>query len=237
MQISLALSALLQSHSQPAKKQWWEHYVKHDTVFYGVSMAEVRQVVSEVVAQERLDEASTAEVLTQARDWLTLPVSEEKIAGILLLEQVVLGRSDALLMLPMLEEVFANGAIFDWNVCDWLCVKVLHPLVGVDQEAANQVLSWVHAENVWQARASVVAFVNSASATAGEDRLLDPATIEAVHRNCKILILRPERFAKTAVGWWLREYSKVDERFVEKFLTEHAEWITAEVRRNARKHL
>ncbi|HHJ50839.1 MAG TPA: DNA alkylation repair protein, partial [Phaeodactylibacter sp.] len=46
-----------------------------------------------------------------------------------------------------------------------------------------------------------------------------------------------ERFCKTAVGWVLREYSKVDEEFVLKFLSDFERWTTKEVVRNATKYI
>jgi 3-methyladenine DNA glycosylase AlkD len=57
-----------------------------------------------------------------------------------------------------------------------------------------------------------------------------------IERSADILIRRPERFAKTAVGWVLREYSKTDEEFVLNFLSRHVKYTTSEVKRNALKY-
>jgi 3-methyladenine DNA glycosylase AlkD len=51
-----------------------------------------------------------------------------------------------------------------------------------------------------------------------------------------VLIRRKERFAKTAVGWVLREYSKKDAEFVLTFLSKHVKYTTSEVKRNALKY-
>jgi 3-methyladenine DNA glycosylase AlkD len=51
-----------------------------------------------------------------------------------------------------------------------------------------------------------------------------------------ILIRREERFAKTAVGWVLREYSKLDEAYVLDFFSRHVKHTTWEVKRNALKY-
>jgi 3-methyladenine DNA glycosylase AlkD len=57
-----------------------------------------------------------------------------------------------------------------------------------------------------------------------------------IYRFADILIRRKERYAKTAVGWVLREYSKHDKEFVLSFLSKHVKYITAEVKRNALKY-
>ena len=51
-----------------------------------------------------------------------------------------------------------------------------------------------------------------------------------------ILIRREERFAKTTVGWVMREYSKFDEDFVLDFLSRHVKYTTWDVKRNALKY-
>ena len=54
---------------------------------------------------------------------------------------------------------------------------------------------------------------------------------------CTTLIQRPERFAKTAVGWLLRELSRHDAPFVVAFATRHAGSFSVESVRNAAKYL
>jgi 3-methyladenine DNA glycosylase AlkD len=51
-----------------------------------------------------------------------------------------------------------------------------------------------------------------------------------------VLIKREERFCKTAVGWVLREISKSDKNYVEKFLEVHRQFITPEVIKNSTKY-
>ena len=57
-----------------------------------------------------------------------------------------------------------------------------------------------------------------------------------IEKSCKKLIKREERFAKTAVGWLLREISKQDEDFVKQFIEHHIKHFTAETIRNALKY-
>ena len=125
------------------------------------------------------------------------------------------------------ERLFVDGHIGDWNVCDWFCIKVLGPLIQREGEACAQAISrWRSAENLWQARASVVAFDTEAG-----ERQYYPLLLES----CRVLVSREERFAKTAVGWILRDISKRDPGMVEAFVAGHLADFSVESLRNALK--
>jgi 3-methyladenine DNA glycosylase AlkD len=128
----------------------------------------------------------------------------------------------------LVEDWFIDRYIYDWNTTDWLSVKVLAPLVDSgDQEVLWKLNRWSREPNLWQARASLVPFTRSKYIT-------DHA--EQIRRSADLLIRRKERFAKTAVGWVLREYSRHDLEFVLDFLNRHVKYTTGEVKRNALKY-
>jgi 3-methyladenine DNA glycosylase AlkD len=56
-----------------------------------------------------------------------------------------------------------------------------------------------------------------------------------VETACQTVIRRPERFAKTAVGWILREVSRNDPSFVRRVVTENIEHFSVESLNNAIK--
>ena len=58
-----------------------------------------------------------------------------------------------------------------------------------------------------------------------------------IHESCHVLIERQERFAKTSVGWILRDISKHDESFVRSFVEQHLKFFSIESLRNAVKYL
>jgi 3-methyladenine DNA glycosylase AlkD len=58
-----------------------------------------------------------------------------------------------------------------------------------------------------------------------------------IAESCRTLIVREERFAKTAVGWILREISRHDERFVRRVIEENIGQFSAESLKNATKYL
>jgi 3-methyladenine DNA glycosylase AlkD len=155
--------------------------------------------------------------------------AEEKPAGTLFLQEILLP-ANALTCgrdVDRFAGLFAKGRIYDWNVRDCFCVKVLGPLIKREgKPCGRSIAGWRGSHNLWQARASLVAFVPVAECA--EDYPL-------VESACQTVIRRPERFAKTAVGWILREVSRSDPSFVRRVVTENIEHFSVESLNNAIK--
>ena len=98
---------------------------------------------------------------------------------------------------------------------------------GSHQRVIWKLKQWNRDPYIWKARASLVPFARSRYITRHQKEIAQFADM---------LIRREERFAKTAVGWVLREYSRHDPDFVLDFLGRHAKHITWEVKRNALKY-
>ncbi|MBD3275505.1 MAG: DNA alkylation repair protein, partial [Candidatus Marinimicrobia bacterium] len=213
-------------------KAWWENYVKGSAPFYGVRMAQIRKEVHNWYSENNISEAFTTEQQKSfASDLIRKEYSEEKLAGILLLHEILLPAGYIIWHkdLPVFADYFHSGHIYDWNLCDWFCVKLLSDLIKENEFAcADTICNWHTAENLWQARASVVSFVYN---TSNED--YHPIIIQAAG----VIIQRPERFAKTAVGWLLRELSQVKKNLVTSFINEYLPFFTSEVLKNSIKNL
>jgi 3-methyladenine DNA glycosylase AlkD len=225
-----ALRQSLIEKANPKTKTWWEGYVKASAPFLGVKMAQIRSVM-----HQWYQDTITRELDLEAQFDLALALfqgeySEEKLAGTLFLQEILLpaGAVQCERDVGRFAELFNNGYIYDWNICDWFCVKVLGPLIEQGgKRCAPSISNWRSAENLWQARASLVAFVPVA-----ENRAYYPL----IERSCQAIIKREERFAKTAVGWILREISQYESQFVEEFVSANISCFTAESLRNAIKY-
>ncbi|NND84575.1 MAG: DNA alkylation repair protein [Acidimicrobiia bacterium] len=222
----------LRSEGDPGKKEWWERYLKGAISFHGVPMGRIRTLVAEWRAEQGL---ATGDLQTTAFDLLALPIAEEKLAGILLLEEHALpegGVDDALL--DGLERLLDEGTIADWNTVDWLCVRVLGPHIAASGvAAADRVSGWVTAPSLWRRRCSLVAYVPLAAA--------DPPVLADMTKRligtATTLAPDPERFAQTAIGWTLRELSDVAPDEVHSFLLDHREVLSREAIRMAAARL
>ncbi|UCG25262.1 MAG: DNA alkylation repair protein [Chloroflexota bacterium] len=226
----LLLQQRLQKHADAKTKAWWENYVKESAPFLGVKMALVRSEVHQWHQEYVEGELTLPEQLNLALILFEGAYTEEKLAGTLYLQEILLpaGALDCPRDVVRFASLFDEGLIYDWNICDWFCIKVLGPLIEESgPDCADRIAEWRKSENLWRARASLVAFVPLAG---------DSAYYPAVKASCAVLIGRPERFAKTAVGWILREISRFDEDFVREVLNANIQHFSSESLKNATKY-
>jgi 3-methyladenine DNA glycosylase AlkD len=227
------LSATLRGAGVPAKKAWWEQYLKHRIEFYGVPMAEIRAAVrawAEPVGEPELRRAAALQLLEQ-------PIAEEKLAGILVLQELLLpfGGLDGARDLPLIAQRFDSGSIADWNTTDWLCVRVLGPLIELEgRPTAEQIAGWVDAPSLWRRRSAAVAFVPLAGRPPTD---LGFEVGDLVLGVCTTLAPDPERFIQTGIGWVLRDLSDVDADAVYTFLSDHHTVLSREAIRMAAARL
>jgi 3-methyladenine DNA glycosylase AlkD len=227
----LVLRTNLLQHANPKTAAWWEDYVKDSAPFMGVKMQTVRTLVRQWYEEQVQGQIELQDQVNLALALFEGEFTEEKLAGTLFLQEVLLpnGALECPRDADRFAALFDSGWIHDWNTCDWFCVKVLGPLIQENGMAcADRISQWRTAANLWRARASLVAFVKVAGESAYYPDIAD---------TCRVLIQRQERFAKTAVGWALREISRTDERFVRDVIDENIPYFTSESLKNATKYL
>jgi 3-methyladenine DNA glycosylase AlkD len=225
-----SLQTQLDGKANTKTRDWWQAYVKQSAPFRGVKMALIRTALHNWYAEQNIAaELDLGQQKDLALAFLRQKHAEDKIAGTLFLQEILLplGAIEWQMDVPRFAALFAEGWIYDWNTCDWFCIKVLSPLIQQEGMAcAEAIAAWRDAEPLWQARASVVAFVKVAA-----NRNYYPL-VEAA---CAVLIRRQERFAKTAVGWILRDISKHNADFVSAFIDDNLCHFSLESLRNATK--
>ena len=222
------LKSRIAEFADEKRKLWFENYIKHDTKFRGVEIRTVRTELKNWYKQENVDKLTLEAQLNLALSFFEEDYTEDKLAGILFFQLYLYDKFDYKVLLSRFESIFENGYIYDWSVCDWFCIRVLRQMIKAnDRECAEAISKWCTAKNVWQARCSVVAF----SCLTKENQY----TSLLLKSNAK-LIKREERFAKTAVGWILRELSKVDEQLVVDFIAEYRPYFSRESHENAIKY-
>jgi 3-methyladenine DNA glycosylase AlkD len=222
------LQRKLQLQANSRTKAWWEGYLKHVIPFRGVTMAGVRASLHAWIRDEQiLTTLSKAKQKDLALGLFRGEHAEDKLAGILFLQEVLLpaGAVSFRADLPKFAKLFSEGYIYEWNICDWFCVKVLGPLVEREGRPCALALSrWSKAKDLWQRRASVVAFVNLAKLGDGNF----PGFTDVVLQNCAALLKDRQRFAQTGAGWVLRELSRAEPERVSAFIRSHLEIISQE---------
>ena len=223
------LQARLQARADPERKAWWERYLKGEAAFRGVAMPAIRRELRAWHAEHRLGECPPEEGKALAFALMEQPLSEDKLAGILLLRELLfehVGRGD----LPRLARLFAEGHVADWSVCDWLGVKLLAGLVRRDgAPLARSLADWRRAGPLWQRRAAAVSLAPLAPAGNANFPGFTALALEV----CEANVRDPARFSQTGVGWLLRELSKAEPAAVRAFVADHEGDLSREARRMA----
>lgn len=218
----------LDKHADEKRKIWFENYIKHNTKYRGVELPTIRSELKEWYIEENIIQLSLNDQLELALSFFEEDYSEDKFSGILFLQLYLYDKFDIHILLSKFENLFQKGLIYDWSVCDWFCTRVLRNMIKVNgMECAKAITEWNSAKDVWQARCSVVSFSNINKNNQYTSLILESNAI---------LIQREERFAKTAVGWLLREISKIDQGIVVDFLKEYGQHFSKECLENSIKY-
>jgi 3-methyladenine DNA glycosylase AlkD len=223
----VCLQHQLDQRADPKTKAWWERYLKHVISFRGVKMADIRAVLHQWIREEGIDRLPVAQQKELALALIRLDCTEDKLAGILFLQEILLPAAAIYWPddLPRFADLFQQGYIYDWNTCDWFCVRVLGPLVEQQgAECAYAISAWRTAEPLWQRRAAAVGFVNLAKR--GEANFA--GFTDMLLATCAPLVASPERFAQTGAGWVLRELSLAEPAPVITFVEERVGQFTRE---------
>jgi len=224
----LSLQTLLAKNAVPKTKTWWEGYMRGAIPFRGVGIPVIRKLLAEWIQVEGIAAWELSNQLDLALQLFESPIAEDKLAGILFLQDYLYDRFPWETLLEKYAGLYTRGLIFDWNTCDWFCVRVLGPTIARHGLPCATILAaWAETENLWQARSAVVAFI--------------PVTLERachplIYAACARLLRREERFAKTAVGWILHDLSKQDEAAVRQFVDQNLGFFSVEALNNALKY-
>ena len=218
----------LEFRSVPQKADWWNSYLKGEIRFVGTSIPEIRKILIEKNCNDGLDRLPMNQQVGMVNGLMRSQFAEHKLASILYIQLFWLRNQKNSFLLNLIADWFDDRYIFDWNTTDWLSTKVLTPLLDSGDEKVLWILKrWNRDPYLWKARASLVPFAHS-------KHIRDHA--KSIEHFSDILIRREERFAKTTVGWVMREYSKFDEDFVLDFLSRRVKYTTWDVKRNALKY-
>ena len=222
------LQSRLAGRANHKTKNWWEKYLKHVIAFRGVKMADIRTELHGWYEDEAIATAlSAAKQKALALNLLRECYSEDKMAGILFLQEILLPSNSISWKkdLPHFANLFLRGYVYDWNICDWFCVKVLGPMAAKEGEAcARAIADWKTSKNLWQRRASGVAFVYLAAK--GDENF--PGFTDMLLEVCAETVSCSERFAQTGTGWVLRELSICEQDRVLGFIKAHINHFSSE---------
>ena len=222
----LDLQDRLEAAADPATRDWFEGYLKHAIRYRGVRTPEVSRILSAWRADCALGGWAPEAELALAADLIRQRKCEDKLAGIIWIQKHLSARLDPEAMLDTVENLFGEGAIGDWSTNDWLCARVLGPLIRRHgMVSAMRVAEWRSSGGLRQRRTSAVALRSVADQTA-----FQPLITETV----ACLVVEQQRFIRTGVGRLIADLSRHSPEFATELADRHIDDLSPEV---IRRHL
>jgi 3-methyladenine DNA glycosylase AlkD len=200
-------------------------YMKSELPFLGVQLTPLREAARDAFRGRRLAsfEAWRDTVLAL---WRGARYREERYAALELAGAKAYAEYRTPAALPLYEELVVTGAW--WDYVDWIATRHLRELhERFPDEAREAILEWSRDPNLWKRRAAIISQIGLKDRT---DPELLATTIEGSIDDCDF-------FARKAIGWALREYSKTDGDWVRRYLAENEERLSPLSRREAIKWL
>ena len=226
-QMADALRAAFLLRADPVRGAGQQRYMKSVLPFHGLTAPQVRSVVGAVV--EAYPIGSRTEWLASVRTvWDGATRREDRYAALGLLRhrryrvwaQIA---DDALI--GLVRHLITTGAW--WDLVDDAS-HVVGGLLQAERRVMTLVLrDWSREPDLWLRRSTIISQLGARAAT---DRDLLSYAIEGS-------IDDADFFARKAIGWALREYSKTDQAWVRGYLDAHAARLSPLSRREALKWL
>lgn len=199
----------LRARGKPGRDPWLQKYVGSPVPVLGLATAQMREVLNGFARAHPDLDVRTVNDLAEAL-WRG-DVAEERWAGIGILERYRKAWDEASWRMA---DRWVDDAV-GWGLCDSLGAGPIADMVYGRPAWYREILQWTRSTNFWRRR--VATYALRAYVRAGE---LGPA-LELLER----LLYDPEFWVQRAVGTWLRECWKKDERRTAAFLRKHAKGL------------
>lgn len=201
-------------------------YMKSTIPFYGLKTPAVRNVLKPLLKQHTLRSAEEWELAIRTL-WDTVTHREEWYAA---LDIARYGRyreyRSSLDALPLYVHLIRTGAW--WDVCDEIAQHLVGEVLMKQREVASATMrDWGTDDHLWIRRCSILSQNRHREKT-------DPALL----RDCILpSIDDSDFFSRKAIGWALRDYSRIDPAWVIAFVNEFEDRLSGLSKREALRNI
>lgn len=212
----------LRDHADPSLAPGQQAYMKSSMPFLGVRVPEVRRLAK---AAARSSPPPDLEALERAVHdlWDDATHREERYAATELTAlRLATGRLE---LLPLYEHMAVTGAW--WDHVDEIAHRVGTVLAVHPDEVEPVVRRWIASDDLWLRRLAILCQLDRKADT---DLTLLTAAIDAASDS-------PEFFLRKAIGWALRQHSRIDPDWVRDFVAEREHVLSGLSRREALRHV
>ncbi len=211
-----AIARQLKAQGDPQRAEQQQAYMKSSMPYAGVAAPELKKLCRATFKVHPFSEA-TAWSAAVADLWRHAAVREERYAAI---ELLLLPRYRRAWLtpeqVPLLREMIESGAW--WDYVDLLASNAMaHLLKNHPQTITPLLYEWAEDSNLWIRRTAILAQLKFYDAT--DTKLLFFAIQHSMGDK--------DFFARKAIGWALRQYSKTDAQAVVDFVLLHRENLSA----------
>jgi len=166
-----------------------------------------------------------AQVLALVRALWKTTNHEMRSAGIALLErhQPALEARD----MPLLESLLRASR--SWAYVDWLCTRVVAPLVERDRSLTRVLRRWARDPDFWIRRSALLSLLPALRRGGGDFELFERLAVPMLDES--------EFFIRKAIGWVLRDVSHRRPALTAGFVRRHAARLSGVTWREAAKYI
>ena len=220
-----AIRAALVEAAEPVRAPGMQSYMRSAMPFLGVPKPARDRALRPVFAARPLPDASSWSATVLAL-WRQARYREERYAAIDLTGHQAYRAYWRAETLDLYDEMITTGAW--WDYVDEISARRVGPLLAAYPEAIRSViLRWSCDGNRWRRRSSIICQLQFKAAT---DLDLLYACIDANLDD-------PDFFIRKAIGWGLRQYARIDQAEVVRFVSARGERLSPLSRREALKHI
>lgn len=221
-----ALREALTAGGDPERARQQRSYMKSAMPYAGVAMPVLRKLAGSLCKTYPCHDANEWETLVRAL-WDDARVREERYAA---LEVLTRKRYMAAFLqpehLPLLRHLVTTGAW--WDLVDGIATTAAgHLLARYPDRVSACMYQWAEDDNLWVRRTAILCQLKFKAHT-------DTALLYHAIKHSQA---DPEFFARKAIGWALREYSKTAPQAVLAFIHAHEHELSALSKREGLKHL
>lgn len=202
-----ALLSAFKTLADPDRAVQQQRYAKSALPFAGLGMPVLRKTCRDVF---KAHPPTTQEqwLATTACLWAGAQVREARYASV---ELTALPRFQKqwldLNCVPLLEHMIRDGAW--WDLVDALATNHMGKLLRQESAAVTDLLGhWLQDKDLWIRRTAILAQLKFKTDT----------DLDLLHRAIQGSIHDSDFFARKAIGWALREYSKTDAQWVQEYV-------------------
>jgi 3-methyladenine DNA glycosylase AlkD len=210
--------------ADPARAPGMQAYMKSTMPYHGLKSAQVDEICKRVFAKRPF--ASCSEWRAAILElWRGARFREERYASIRLVALKAHRDCRSPELMPVLEEMIATGAW--WDYVDALAQVVGELLRSHPKEIRPVMRAWSKDPHLWKRRVSIICQVSSKRDT----------DLKLLYANIEPNLADRDFFIRKAIGWALRAYAWTDPKEVARYAREHEAELSGLSRREALKNI